>query len=95
MIVVYSNTAARIHRVRGPAMTEKLEPAITGVVCLHCGMNTPLPNPNSQGRPANVLTKPRPNVSLIRCTGCGKEAPYLAEEIVILERTSGFVLHAA
>jgi hypothetical protein len=76
-------------------MIEKLEPAIIGVVCLHCGMNTPLPNPNSQGRSANVLSKPRSSVSLIRCTGCGKEAPYLAEEIVVLERTSDFVLHAA
>jgi hypothetical protein len=76
-------------------MIEKLEAAFTGVVCLHCGMNTPFPNPNSQESSANVLTKPRPSVSLIRCTGCGKEAPYLAEEIVVLERTSDFVLHAA
>ncbi len=76
-------------------MIEKLESAITGVVCLHCGMNTPLPNSKTQGRSANVFSTPRPNVSLIRCTGCGKEAPYLAEEIVVLERTSDFALHAA
>jgi len=65
-------------------MIEQLEPAIAGVVCLHCGMHTPLSNSTSQERSVQVLARSRPKISLIRCTGCGKEAPYLADEIVVL-----------
>jgi len=69
-------------------MIEPMEEGITGVVCLHCGMHTPLSSSTSRGRTARVLTAARPQISLIRCTGCGKEAPYLADEIVVLKRIS-------
>jgi len=76
-------------------MIEKIETAISGVVCLHCGMHTPLPNSTSRPRSASVFITAKPKISLIRCTGCGKEAPYLADEIVVLERISNIALHAA
>ena len=76
-------------------MVEKLEPIVRGVVCLHCGMNTPFPNPTSRGSSANEFAIPKAKVSLIRCTGCGKEAPYLAEEIVVLKKLSHSASYAA
>jgi hypothetical protein len=76
-------------------MIEKMEPEVTGVVCLHCGIQTPIPNSMSRGSSTNVFATPRRKISLIRCAGCGKEAPYLAEEIVVLERFSHVVSYAA
>jgi len=76
-------------------MIEKMEPEVRGVVCLHCGMQTPIPNSTSRGSSASPFATPRRKISLIRCTGCGKEAPYLAEEIVVLERFSRVVSYAA
>lgn len=76
-------------------MIEKMQPGIAGVVCLHCGMQTPVQNPTSRGSSTNVFAAPRRKISLIRCAGCGKEAPYLAEEIVVLERFSHAVSYAA
>jgi hypothetical protein len=32
----------------------------------------------------------RTQIALVRCTECGKEAPYLADEIVVLDRASRF-----
>jgi hypothetical protein len=43
------------------------------VVCLFCGLLTPVP----ENRFAN-----NPRISIIRCHRCGKEAPYPADEIV-------------
>ena len=76
-------------------MIEQLEVGITGVVCLHCGMHTPVPNSVSRGNSAPVSTSVRPQISLIRCTGCGKEAPYLADEIVFLKRIPNIQSYAA
>jgi hypothetical protein len=78
-------------------MIENLEPAIAGVICLHCGIHTPIPNYTSHARSANLITPSvsRRKISLIRCTGCGKEAPYLADEIVIFERISKIPSYAA
>jgi hypothetical protein len=89
--------AVEIHLARGAAMIEKLEPAIAGVVCLHCGMHTPLPESTGRARSANVFTASASHtkISLIRCAECGKEAPYLADEIVILERISNIASYAA
>jgi len=95
MAPVSLHKPAGIHRIRGPVMIEQLEEGITGVVCLHCGMPTSLSNSTSQGRSARVFTTTRPQISLIRCTGCGKEAPYLADEIVVLKRISKFASCAA
>jgi hypothetical protein len=76
-------------------MIEKLEPQVTGVVCLHCGMQTPFSCFANQGKSASAYAAPRRKVLLIRCSGCGKEAPYLAEEIVVLERFSRVASFAA
>jgi hypothetical protein len=76
-------------------MIEKLEPQVTGVVCLHCGMQTPFSRFANQGKSASAYAAPLRKVLLIRCSGCGKEAPYLAEEIVVLERFSPAASFAA
>src|SRR5215469_3663465 len=43
------------------------------VVCLFCGLHTPVPHNRSVNDP---------RVSIIRCRRCGKEAPYPADKIV-------------
>jgi translation initiation factor 2 beta subunit (eIF-2beta)/eIF-5 len=43
------------------------------VVCLFCGRHTP------------ALTRVRTGISLVRCRVCGKEAPYLANEVVTFQ----------
>jgi len=78
----------------GAVMIE-LEEGISGVVCLHCKMHTPAPNSVSRGNSAPVSTSVRPQISLILCTGCVKEAPYLADEIVVLRRISNIESYAA
>jgi hypothetical protein len=42
------------------------------VVCLFCGLLTPVP----ENRLADA-----PRLSIIRCHVCGKEAPYLADQL--------------
>jgi hypothetical protein len=42
-------------------------------------MNTAVPGSTNQWHRAGNFWCPR--VSIVRCTECGKEAPYLAEEI--------------
>lgn len=78
-------------------MIEDLEPAIAGVICLHCGMHTPLPDSKSHEHSANAFTVSplRTKITLIRCTECGKEAPYLADEIVTIGRAPAITSYAA
>lgn len=76
-------------------MIEQREERISGVVCLHCGMHTPLSNAAGRGRSARVFMAARPHISLIRCMECGKEAPYLADEIVVIGRTANIESCAA
>jgi hypothetical protein len=76
-------------------MIEKLEPAIAGVVCLHCGMHTPLPNLSNLGRSEHTVTTSGPKIALVRCIWCGKEAPYLADEIVVLTSIPNVASHVA
>jgi hypothetical protein len=73
----------------------ELEDAVTGVVCLHCGLNTPVPSSARRGVSAQGAKKLRPPITLIRCTECGREAPYLANEIVILKNISNVFSFAA
>jgi hypothetical protein len=74
---------------------EALELETAGVVCLHCGLETPLSNPANQGRSPRSSMAPTPNISIVRCALCGKEAPYLANEIVALKRVANSASHAA
>jgi hypothetical protein len=76
-------------------MIEQLEPEKTGVVCLHCGLQTPLQISTSGDQPARISDQSRLSISLVRCAMCGKEAPYLSREIVILKRIPKTELHAA
>jgi hypothetical protein len=57
--------------------TKKLQQS--GVVCLFCGRNTPLPEA------AGPRTSEERRGVIIRCRVCGKEAAYKSEEIIDLE----------
>jgi DNA-directed RNA polymerase subunit RPC12/RpoP len=70
-------------------MMEQVEATNSGVVCLHCGLQTPLPGV------ASGTAGEKRRLSLVRCTECGKEALYLEHEIVILRRISNALLYAA
>lgn len=71
-------------------MIEQKEREVEGVTCLHCGLHTPLSNSESRGLSTQIHTMERPQVTIVRCTECGGEAPYLADEIVILKKVSRF-----
>lgn len=73
----------------------ELEDVITGVVCLHCGLQTPIASSTSQGDSTRVSKTQRSHISIIRCIACGREAPYLADEIVVLKKNSNTVSNAA
>ena len=66
-------------------MMEKTRDGNAGVVCLHCGIVTPVPT-HTRSYAGNVVTH-RPRFLVIRCEACGREAPYLADQIVTLEPT--------
>jgi len=69
-------------------MTEQMEAEIVGVVCLHCGLNTPVSKTLSGESSTEAPASGRPKISIIRCTECGGEVPYLAEEIAVLKKSA-------
>ena len=79
----------------GAVMIAKLEQQITGVVCLHCRMQTSFPDTMNLEHRVQAPATARPNVVLIRCTACGKEAPYLTNELMVLDRIPNFASCAA
>jgi len=82
--------------MRGSVMIiQELELEIAGVVCLHCGMETPLSNPVNQRNSSRSSEAPMSKISIVRCALCGKEAPYLADEIVALKRMANPAPRAA
>jgi hypothetical protein len=76
-------------------MIQLSEEEITGVICLHCRMQTPVPNNRGEEHPAKVSTKSHPRISIVRCVKCGGEAPYLANEIVVMKTILSSGLFAA
>jgi hypothetical protein len=66
-------------------MIEELEQDLTGVICLYCGVHTPLPVSASRGLSTDAIAMSNPPLSIVRCQVCGKEAPYLADEIVVFK----------
>jgi hypothetical protein len=72
-----------------------MEEEITGVICLHCRMQTPVPNSRGKEHSAKVPTKSHPRISIVRCVKCGGEAPYLANEIVVMKTILSSGLFAA
>ena len=79
------NTDQQISVEYGGAMIEELEQDLTGVKCLHCGVHTPLPVSTSRRLSTGAIAMSNPPLSIVRCHGCGKEAPYLADEIVVFK----------
>jgi hypothetical protein len=59
------------------------------VMCIFCGLKNLLPESTKQDRSSRVLAGPPPSLSIVRCYGCGKEAIYLAGEVIKLKEPSG------
>ncbi len=55
------------------------------VNCLHCGMDTTVPESASALTVAGIFSDLEHHITIVRCRSCGKEAPYLASDIVILD----------
>jgi len=55
-------------------------PSHSGVTCIFCGLPTPV-RVTSQKVLATYPPRPSSRVSIVRCEICGKEAPYLSEEV--------------
>lgn len=58
------------------------------VNCLHCGMDTPIPESSSGAKVAGIFSGLEHHITIVRCRSCGKEAPYLATDIVVLTETA-------
>lgn len=65
-------------------MKQRARGESAGVVCLHGGILTPMPERTRSYSGGAVAH--RPQFFVIRCEECGREAPYLADQIVTLER---------
>ncbi len=75
-------------------MIEELEEHVTGVVCLRCGILTPLQVSSHWGPSEGARKEFHSPIAIVRCRGCGKEASYLADEFVAF-KTMTNTLHAA
>jgi len=76
-------------------MIQQMQEETTGVICLHCRMQTPISNGSGKELSGSVSTKSQPRISIVRCVKCGGEAPYLANEIVVMKIISSTALFAA
>lgn len=74
-------------------MIEDLEEHVTGVVCLRCGILTPLHVLSHWGPSQGARKEFHSPITIVRCQGCGKEALYLAGEVVAF-KTMTNTLHA-
>jgi hypothetical protein len=54
-----------------------------GVICVHCGMHISLPS-FTNGSSSGTSSEPERHISIARCDTCGKEAPYLASDIIVI-----------
>ena len=75
-------------------MIDKLEEHVTGVVCLRCGIITPMQVSSHQGALEGAQKEFHSPIFIVRCHECGKEASYLPDEIVAF-KTMTNTLHAA
>jgi hypothetical protein len=67
---------------QGVIMIEEMEKS-AAVICLHCGKHTPLPLPANRERFAGRFAFSYRRLSIVRCFSCGKEAPYLASDVIV------------
>ena len=74
-----------IHQEWGASMIAELEQELMGVVCLYCGLHTPLPVSKARLECTDSLGVSNAALSIVRCHSCGKEAPYLAGEYVVIK----------
>jgi hypothetical protein len=77
----------------GPAMIEEQEENVVGVVCLRCGILTPLQISTHWRTSMGVHQEFHSPVAIVRCHGCGKESSYLPSEVVAF-KTMTNTLHA-
>jgi hypothetical protein len=68
-------------------MIQPYKEEITGVICLHCRMQTPVYKSIKRELSGKVSTRIQPRISIVRCVKCGGEAPYLANEITLMKVT--------
>jgi hypothetical protein len=47
-------------------------------------MDTPVPATMSRATVAGIFSDLEHHISIVRCRSCGKEAPYLASDILVL-----------
>ncbi len=66
-------------------MTEQARGSSNGVVCLYCGKKMAITTPARRAVAAGAGASSSSRVSIVRCSGCGKEASYLPSEIVDFE----------
>jgi hypothetical protein len=72
-------------------MIDEMEENHAGVVCLYCGMHTPLPILMNRRSLTGTFPDSNRRVSIVRCCVCGKEAPYLARDVIVLGEASDTV----
>lgn len=76
-------------------MIDEREIKHAAVICLHCGKHTPLPVPINYGPFAVTFQDSQRRMSIVRCSSCGKEAPYLARHVIVLAELPNTVSAAA
>lgn len=69
-------------------MAEELQGNLIGVTCLFCGVHTPLHISARVETSTGVVENSSPRLSIVRCCECGKEASYLAHEIIAFKGMS-------
>jgi hypothetical protein len=75
-------------------MIEEQEEHVTGVVCVRCGMLTPLKVSTHWGPAEEARKIFHSPIAIVRCHACGKEASYLTSEVVAFKTLTN-TLHAA
>jgi hypothetical protein len=70
-------------------MKELDEETVLGVICVHCRLQTPVAKPKQQLGSGKISAGFLPQISIVRCTKCGGEAPYLVKELLAIKTVSG------
>jgi hypothetical protein len=76
-------------------MVEDSKQELTGVICLHCGLHTPVLKPVKRAGSDVAFQGLYLEIAIVRCRKCGKEAPYLANEIVVFSEHATAAYFAA